>query len=186
MLALVTLAGLVVCTGFVQVRWEQHRAEAVMRRIRQMRVGEPDFHQLRDLSHESGADPKACTSERCSVYLRYENSVFRRLRLAPSTWFSAYLTAENGVLTDIQINAMTTRSNGQSGVAIFESSRFEPNLGECEDTSRQLRSHLSSAIFIKLNRSCATEMRASIYALDLSCLANLQGCTNARELIRNR
>ena len=173
-----------VATGFIHARFEQRRARDIMGRISAMRVGKTDYQALNNLAAQAGAGQGMCTSDRCSIYLRYENSVLGHLHLAPLTWFSAYLTTSDGVLSDIQINAMSARENGQTGVAIFESSRFQPDPDACVVPQRESLSSMPSQVFIRLNAGGPQQLRASVYSLDLSCFSTLGGCTSASELTK--
>jgi hypothetical protein len=190
-LVLLFFAGAAVFGGaWVQTLPQRARAQSFLRDVSKLEVGKSTFEDAKLVARKDGGipwwvsdDSMQCTYERCVFRFVFENKPLTSTRLVPYVGLIAMLTIKNGIVVGREISyARNDRS------AVFH---YEVNEAAFSDGADETRKHspglirasvdrdgVPSGVWVYLDPSSQADQRQRAYALDVSCLSRIFGCSS--------
>jgi hypothetical protein len=170
---------------FVLAGHERRLAQSVVGELDTIAVGTADIRVVRDLLDKCGAacsQSQQCNEQLCEVTFKFENSPLWELRLAPFTHLGGSIALRNNV---VDYAALVYRVNCgrrqlSSGISIeqFPASPaelpFQVSVGPVEGKP--------PTVFVRMTSAVSPNQKASVFALNFSCLSRIGGCSGVSEL----
>lgn len=170
---------------FALASHQQRLAQSILTKLDTIAVGTADIRAVRDLLDKCGAacsQSQQCNEQQCEVTFKLENSPLWKLRLAPFTHLGGSITLRNNV---VDYAALVYRVNCggrqlSSGISIeqFPGSPSEIPFEVLMDPVEGK----PPTIFVRMTSAASPSQKASVFALNLTCLSRIGGCSGASEL----
>lgn len=183
------------CVTFV-VMWrrtlpESSRAEAFLTDVTKLEVGKSTFEDAKTLARKYGGIPwwvsdnsMQCTYQRCDFRFVFENKPLTSTHFVPYVGFIANVGVKNGAVTERHIH-YARHSKRPFAYNVRETVLPDGDTPEAQAMRRLIgfrrmnvdKEGIPSAVSIDLEPSTSADERSRAYALNLSCLSKILGCS---------
>lgn len=184
----VTLVGclILMLLAWFMLRLRAHRTDAILRATAQVEAGRTRLSDFRRAAAEAGAPREAllCSERQCRFSYTATNWPLYLLRLAPVTEISIGVLFEDGLASELSVDA-AVGTHGELAHVTFNQMDYEnlscgaeACLWKHGGTAEQPRT-----IAIQMSHRADVKRRMRALAIDTHCIVRLGGCTSAEELL---
>lgn len=192
----VVAAALVCCTIFV-IAWartlsQPSRAQAFLKDFTKLEIGRSTFEQAKSVAEKHGGIPwwvndtsMQCTSQNCVFRFVFENKPLTSTHLVPYVGLIGSIAVEDGIVVRRYVNYFRYAKRPVA-YNVMEALLPPGNTPEGRGMKRMIGLRrmnvdlkgIPSDVSIGMDPSNSADQRRRAYALDLSCLSRLFGCSN--------
>jgi hypothetical protein len=186
-MSIVALAGVI--ASYFLVTAPQRRMQRVLKELSTVEVGSTTIQSWRSRMRAAKLDPSSltCQGGTCRFSQKVQVRALSRLRLAPASIISTYLTFNDGIASEIYVwFEIDDQRAGKT---------MQPGTGATVHETQQSRScpqHYCTYVtdrggyrwaVIEIDSAASPDDRAKAFGIDIGCLTKFGGCRSARALL---
>lgn len=163
------------------------RAQAFVRGVTKLKMGNSTFDEAKSIARMYGGIPwwtsegnMRCTQEECVFRFVFENKPLSSTRLVPYTALMAMLSVKRGVVNGLSLNYSSIKGDKEIAYNVINTL---PPTTQGRKLTGLVRMNVDRkgtawAVSVYLDPSSSVDQRNRAYALNLSCLAKIFGCSH--------